>query len=94
MNWEVYFYCLKVEFCIVYSDDVVLLYFNVKEVSVWVKYGEDDGFVWIDFCVEFFFVFVGDGIYYNIECNCIGIIFIGVGVECNNCECVFWEVID
>ena len=86
VNWEAYPYRPKVEFRIAHSDDAVLLHFNVKEASVRAKYGEDDGSVWTDSCVEFFSVPAGDGIYYNIECNCIGTILIGAGAERNNRE--------
>ena len=77
VNWEAYPYRPKVEFRIAHSDDAVLLHFNVKEASVRAKYGEDNGSVWTDSCVEFFSVPAGDGIYYNIECNCIGTILFG-----------------
>lgn len=94
VNWEAYSYRPKVEFRIAHSDDAVLLHFNVKEASVRAKYGEDDGSVWTDSCVEFFSVPAGDGIYYNIECNCIGTILIGAGAERNNRERASREVTD
>ena len=42
--------------------------------------------VWTDSCVEFFSIPAGDGIYYNIECNCIGTILIGAGPARNGRE--------
>ena len=94
VNWEAYPYRPKVEFRIAHSDDAVLLHFNVKEASVRAKYGEDNGSVWTDSCVEFFSVPAGDGIYYNIECNCIGTILIGAGAERNDRERASQEVMD
>ncbi len=46
----------------------------------------DNGSVWTDSCVEFFSIPAGDGIYYNIECNCIGTILVGAGPVRNNRE--------
>ena len=94
VNWEAYPYRPKVEFRIAHSDDAVLLHFNVKEASVRAKYGEDDGSVWTDSCVEFFTIPAGDGVYYNIECNCIGTILIGVGPARNGREHAPKEVTD
>lgn len=79
VNWEVYPYCPAASFRIAHTENEVLLHFKVKEASVRAKYGVDNGSVWTDSCVEFFSVPAGDGIYYNIECNCIGTILIGAG---------------
>lgn len=79
VNWVAYSYKPKVSFRIAHTKDAVLLHFKVKEASVRAKYGEDNGAVWTDSCVEFFSIPAGDGVYYNIECNCIGTILIGAG---------------
>lgn len=73
-------------FRIAHTKDAVLLHFKVKEASVRAKYGEDNGAVWTDSCVEFFSIPAGDGVYYNIECNCIGTILIGAGATRNGRE--------
>ena len=81
VNWPAYPYKPSASFRIAHSKDAVLLHFRVREASVQAKYGEDNGSVWTDSCVEFFSMPAGDGIYYNIECNCIGTILIGAGAE-------------
>ena len=73
-------------FRIAHTIDAVLLHFKVKEASVRAKYGEDNGAVWTDSCVEFFSIPAGDGVYYNVECNCIGTILIGAGATRNGRE--------
>ena len=79
VNWAEYPYKPKVNFRIAHTQNSILLHFKVKEESVRAKYGEDNGSVWTDSCVEFFSIPAGDGIYYNIECNCIGTILVGAG---------------
>ena len=86
VNWEEYPYKPKVKFRMAHTDDSILLHFKVTEASVRAKYGEDDGSVWTDSCVEFFSIPGGDNIYYNMECNCIGTILIGVGPIRNDRE--------
>lgn len=94
VNWPEYPYRPKVEFRMAHTDNAILLHFRVKEGSVRAKYGEDNGSVWTDSCVEFFSVPAADGIYYNIECNCIGTILVGAGPERNNRERAPQEVMD
>ena len=86
VNWNEYPYCPKVEFRVAHTEDAILLHFKVTEASVRARYGEDNGSVWTDSCVEFFSIPAGDGIYYNIECNCIGTVLIGAGPQRNNRE--------
>lgn len=81
VNWGEYPYKPKVGFRIAHTQDSILLHFKVKEASVRARYSEDNGSVWTDSCVEFFSIPAGDGIYYNIECNCIGTILIGAGAK-------------
>jgi hypothetical protein len=75
-----------VKFRLAHTDEAVLLHFKVTEQSVRAKYGEDNGAVWTDSCVEFFSIPAGDGIYYNIECNCIGTVLVGAGPVRNGRE--------
>lgn len=79
-NWEKeYPYRPDVSFRIAYTDDAILLHYKVKEASVRARYGEDNGSVWTDACVEFFIVPGQDEVYYNLECNCIGTVLLGAG---------------
>lgn len=79
VNWDAYPYKPKVNFRIAHTESAVLLHFKVREASVRARYKEDNSAVWTDSCIEFFLAPDGDGIYYNVECNCIGTILVGVG---------------
>lgn len=79
VNWNDYPYRPEAAFRIAHTDDAILLHFRVTEDSVRAKYADDNGSVWTDSCVEFFSVPAGDGIYYNMECNCIGTLLVGAG---------------
>ena len=81
VNWEAYPYCPAASFRIAHTENEVLLHFKVKEASVRAKYGVDNGSVWTDSCVEFFTSIGGDGIYYNLEANCIGTVLLGMGPQ-------------
>ena len=76
VNWKEYPYQPQVSFRIAYTNDAILVHYKVVEDSVRAKYGEDNGSVWTDSCVEFFSIPAGDGIYYNLECNCIATILL------------------
>ncbi len=78
-NWEEYPYKPDVKFRIAHTANSILLQYKVKEASVRAKYGNDNGAVWTDSCVEFFLIPANDGIYYNFECNCIGTVLLGAG---------------
>lgn len=86
VNWATYPYQPEVKFRIAHSQNAILLHFKVNEKSVRAKYGEDNGSVWTDSCVEFFSIPAGDGIYYNLECNCIGTVLVGAGPARNGRE--------
>lgn len=79
VNWTDYPYKPKVNFRIAHTEEAILLHFKVREASVRARYKEDNDAVWTDSCVEFFSIPAGDGIYYNLECNCIGTVLVGVG---------------
>ncbi len=79
LNWEEYSYRPDVKFRIANTGNSILVNFWVKEASVRAKYGNDNGSVWTDSCVEFFSIPGQDGIYYNLECNCIGTILLAAG---------------
>lgn len=86
VNWDTYPYQPNVKFRIAHSQQGILLNYQVEEDSVRAKYGEDDGDVWTDSCVEFFLIPANDGVYYNIETNCIGTVLIGAGATRNGRE--------
>lgn len=95
VNWPAeYPYKPKVEFRMAHTEDAILLHFKVREASVRAKYGKDNGSVWTDACVEFFSIPAGDGIYYNVECNCVGTILVGAGAGRANREHASQEVMD
>lgn len=92
VNWPAYPYKPEVSFRIAHTEDAILLHYKVTEDSVRAKYGEDNGNVWTDSCVEFFSIPAGDGIYYNLECNCIGTILLAAGAVRNNREHASQEI--
>jgi len=92
VNWQTYPYKPKVAFRIAHTNDAILLHYKVTEASVRAKYGEDNGSVWTDSCVEFFSIPANDGIYYNLECNCIGTVLLAAGPERNNREHASLEI--
>lgn len=93
-NWEAYPYKPEVKFRIAYTGTSILLEYVVKEASVRAKYGNDNGSVWTDSCVEFFSIPGQDGIYYNLECNCIGTILLAAGSGRSNREPATPEVMN
>lgn len=94
VNWAVFPYAPSVEFRMAHTDDAILLHFKVREASVRAVAGKDNGPVWQDACVEFFSIPAGDGVYYNMECNCVGTLLIGAGAERNNRQHAPQEVLD
>ncbi len=86
VNWAAYPYKPQVKFRIAYTDEAILLHFRVKEASVRAMAGKDGGPVWEDACVEFFSIPAGDGVYYNLECNCAGTILVAAGTGRSNRE--------
>ncbi len=79
VNWAEYPYRPEAAVRIAHTDDAILLHYRVTEASVRAKYGEDHGCVWTDSCVEYFSIPGGDGVYYNLECNCIGTLLLAAG---------------
>lgn len=94
VNWAAFPYCPDVEFRIAHTEDAILLHFKVKEASVRAVAGKDNGPVWEDACVEFFSIPAGDGVYYNMECNCAGTLLIGAGAGRENRQHAPQEVLD
>lgn len=79
VNWAEYPYRPSAQFRLAYTADSILLHYKVKEDAVRALAAADNGPVWEDSCVEFFFIPAADGIYYNVECNCAGTLLIGAG---------------
>ncbi len=93
-NWASDFpYAPKVEFRIAHTGKSIVLNYRVEEDTARAV-AADDGNVWEDTCCEFFSVPAGDGIYYNIECNCAGQMLIGCGPERENRERATQQVLD
>lgn len=86
VNWTKYPYRPEVNFRIAQTNDSILLNYRVKEQEIRAKYTQDNGSVWTDSCVEFFVIPDNDGVYYNIEANCIGTLLMGAGRERNGRE--------
>ncbi|WP_297641498.1 carbohydrate-binding family 9-like protein [uncultured Bacteroides sp.] len=81
VNWADFPYAPDVQFRMAHTSDAILLHYKVKEASVRAVAGHDNGPVWKDACVEFFSVPAGDDVYYNMECNCAGVLLIGGGAK-------------
>ena len=80
VNWPAeYPYCPEAAFRMAWCSDGLVLHYRVTEQSVRARYGEDNGNVWTDSCVECFLRNADEDTYYNIECNCIGTLLVGVG---------------
>lgn len=94
VNWSEYPYCPDVEFRMAHTEDALLLHYRVKEASVRAVAGKDNGPVWEDACVEFFSIPAEDGVYYNMECNCVGRLLIGAGKERTERQHAPQEVLD
>ncbi len=80
LNWpDIYPYRPEVTLEIRHSCTELHLDYRVREDSVVAACAEDGGPVWKDSCVEFFFAPEDDGLYYNIECSCIGRLYFYCG---------------
>ena len=55
VNWKEYPYHPEAAFRIAHTADSILIHYKVTEGSVRAKYGEDNGAVWTDSCMEFQF---------------------------------------
>ena len=82
-NWAVsYPYAPCAQFRIAHTNDSFLIEYTAKDETVRARNANDNGDVWTDSCMEFFLSpQLGDGTYYNLECNCIGTVLLGVRGE-------------
>ena len=81
VNWAEYPYRPEAAFRIVTTQRGFLINYRVKEKSVAAVAPADCGPVWEDSCVEFFSSPTDDGVYYNVECNCVGTILVAAGKD-------------
>lgn len=80
VNWrDDYPYCPEVAFRMAWCPEGIVLHYRVSEQSVRAKYVNDGEKVWTDSCVECFIRNEENNVYYNIECNCIGTLLVGLG---------------
>jgi len=82
-NWPDEFpYAPEAKFRIAHTNDAFIINYCATEDSVKATYADDNGSVWTDSCMEFFLSPEPEsGVYYNLECNCIGTILLGVRGE-------------
>lgn len=76
--WPAFSYRPNVHFKLAYTEDCLVLNFQVQEKHVKAVYLNTNDPVYNDSCVEFFLSFDGH-LYYNLEFNCAGIGLIGYG---------------
>lgn len=82
VNWENdYPYRPTVQFQIAYSQQAMVLHYQVEETFLRAQAVHSNGNVWEDSCVEFFVSFDQREHYYNFEFNILGTGLIGYGPE-------------
>ena len=88
VNWPDEFpYCPDAAVRMAWCPEGVVLHYRVNEQSVRAVYGEDNGQVWTDSCMECFIRNTDSDTYYNIECNCVGTLLIGLrGEDVGRCH--------
>ena len=79
-----YPYQPEVKFRIAATNNAFLIHYVVSEEHVAAVADADNGHVWEDSCCEFFCQPADDGIYYNIECNCMGTVLMAYGPSRDN----------
>jgi len=78
VSWNSYPYQPQVFFKIAYTDEAILLKYEVEEKYLRINSFQSNDPVYEDSCVEFFISFQPD-LYYNLEFNSLGIALIGYG---------------
>ena len=84
VNWKSFDYKPDVNFAMAYTDDEILLKFDVTEQWFKAEKTETNQEVYEDSCVEFFVSPSDDRIYYNLEFNGIGTCLMGAGTGRND----------
>lgn len=84
INWpNEYPYRPDVAVRMAWCPDGLILHYRVNEQNVRAIHGNDNEEVWTDSCVECFIRNCDSNTYYNIECNCVGTLLIGLrGEDC------------
>lgn len=93
-NWERFPYKPEAYFRMVTTRKGLLIHYHVTENTIAALADIDNGNVWEDSCVEFFSVPANDGIYYNMECNCIGTLLVGAGKNRTGRLCAPLDVLE
>ena len=78
-GWPQFPYRPSVGVRLAHTGHSLLLHYKVEEDCVLACNYRDNGDIWTDSCVEFFVSVAYDGLYYNIECNCICALLVGCG---------------
>ncbi len=86
VSWDKFNYKPAVDFCIAYRLNNIYIHYRINEKYIMAKTNVNNGDVWKDSCVEFFVAPENDGVYYNFEFNCIGVILLAAGISRNNRE--------
>ncbi|MCR4823888.1 MAG: hypothetical protein K5849_00865 [Bacteroidales bacterium] len=82
LNWPEAFPYRPEAFCeLSHSGECLHLRYLVTEAAVRAVCAADGEHSWEDSCVEFFFAPREDGLYYNLECTCVGKIYLCRGRE-------------
>ena len=82
VNWpDGYPYCPDAQFRLAWCPEGFVIHYRVSEQSVLARFTDDQDMVWTDSCMEFFIRNAESNTYYNIECNCIGTMVIGLRGE-------------
>ncbi len=84
VNWKGFDYKPDVNFTMAYTDNEILLKFEVTEQWFKAEKTETNQEVYEDSCVEFFVSPSDDRIYYNLEFNAIGTCLMGAGTGRND----------
>ncbi len=84
----------KVDFKISYTDDGILLKYNVVEENVLTRFTNANDPVYKDSCVEFFMGIKGESSYYNFEFNSTGTCLAGYGTSAENRKLISPEAIN
>ncbi|MBK0383660.1 hypothetical protein I5M32_11890 [Pedobacter sp. SD-b] len=81
--WD-YKFAGKANFEIAYTDDALLVKFDVIEENILAIYNQPNDPVYKDSCVELFIALDNDQAYYNFEFNCKGTCLAGFGESKEN----------
>lgn len=80
VNWpSAYPYLPDACFAMAHDGKNLYIHYKVQEDSVKGDFTKDYDNVWEDSCCEFFVAPAEDGLYYNIEMNCLGAMYLCIG---------------